>query len=235
MIEINNLTKSFAVGKGKNKSSVTPLRDVTMTVPDGKIIGLSGESGAGKSTLANILCGILRPSEGQIFVDGKRLYDEKGRYVKKTGARICLIPQQPHSSLDPMQRVGDAVKEALVASKTARRGKDAKEKMLMLFDYVGLERVLAARLPSQLSGGQAQRVVIARALATHPTTLISDESTSMLDASTQNNVISLFEKLVSERGISLIFISHDMGIVSGVCDGIYVIENGMISKIRGKS
>lgn len=235
MIEIKNITKNFVVGKGKDKKIITPLRNVTLTVPNNKIIGLAGRSGEGKSTLANILCGIVKPSEGQILINGKSIFDSKGRYDKKNGRSVCLIPQQPHSALDPMQRVGNAIKEALIVSKSAKRGKDAKEKMLMLFDYVGLDRNLTARLPSQLSGGQAQRVVIARALATDPATLISDESTSMLDAATQNNIISLFEKLVRERGISLIFISHDPNIVTRFCDEIYLIDKGEIINSQGES
>lgn len=193
-------------------------------------MGLIGKSGEGKSTIANVLCGAVAPSGGNVFKDGKALWDDKGKYDKLSGEKIQLVPQQPLLALDPMQRAGNAVKEALVATKHAKRGNDVKQKALRLFDIVGLERTLWGRLPLHLSGGQAQRLVIARALATEPTLLISDESTSMLDPSTSQSILDLYDRLVDTLGISVLFISHDVAMVKNFCDEIYLLKDGSVTK-----
>ena len=235
MFEIIDLSKSFVVGDKKSKSSVYPLKSVSLTIDNGKKIGLVGKSGEGKSTLANILCGIEKPDGGSALLDGQSLFDGKNRYDKKTGVKVQLIPQKPLLALDPTQRMGSAIKETLVFSKAAKRGKDAQEKALRLFDVVGLERTLFSRLPVHLSGGQAQRAVIARALATNPQILVCDESTSMLDAATQKNIIELLDGLVKERGVSLLFISHDVALVKNFCDETYLLEDGKLSLLENRN
>lgn len=230
MIELKNLSKTFTVGKGKTKTTTVALTDVSFEIADGKKVGLIGKSGEGKSTIANVLCGAVAPSGGNVFKDGKALWDDKGKYDKLSGEKIQLVPQQPLLALDPMQRAGNAVKEALVATKHAKRGNDVKQKALRLFDIVGLERTLWGRLPLHLSGGQAQRLVIARALATEPTLLISDESTSMLDPSTSQSILDLYDRLVDTLGISVVFISHDVAMVKNFCDEIYLLKDGSVTK-----
>ncbi len=230
MIELKNLSKTFTVGKGKTKTTTVALTDVSFEIADGKKVGLIGKSGEGKSTIANVLCGAVAPSGGNVFKDGKALWDDKGKYDKLSGEKIQLVPQQPLLALDPMQRAGNAVKEALVATKHAKRGNDVKQKALRLFDIVGLERTLWGRLPLHLSGGQAQRLVIARALATEPTLLISDESTSMLDPSTSQSILDLYDRLVDTLGISVLFISHDVAMVKNFCDEIYLLKDGSVTK-----
>lgn len=230
MIELKNLSKTFTVGNGKTKTTTVALTDVSFEIADGKKVGLIGKSGEGKSTIANVLCGAVAPSGGNVFKDGKALWDDKGKYDKLSGEKIQLVPQQPLLALDPMQRAGNAVKEALVATKHAKRGNDVKQKALRLFDIVGLERTLWGRLPLHLSGGQAQRLVIARALATEPTLLISDESTSMLDPSTSQSILDLYDRLVDTLGISVLFISHDVAMVKNFCDEIYLLKDGSVTK-----
>ena len=230
MIELKNLSKTFTVGKGKTKTTTVALTDVSFEIADGKKVGLIGKSGEGKSTIANVLCGAVAPSGGNVFKDGKALWDDKGKYDKLSGEKIQLVPQQPLLALDPMQRAGNAVKEALVATKHAKRGNDVKQKALRLFDIVGLERTLWGRLPLHLSGGQAQRLVIARALATEPTLLINDESTSMLDPSTSQSILDLYDRLVDTLGISVLFISHDVAMVKNFCDEIYLLKDGSVTK-----
>ena len=233
MLEIVNVFKTFSVGKGKTQSNVYPLKNVSLTVENGKKVGIVGKSGEGKSTLANIVCGLVVPSEGRVLIDGQPLWSEKNRYDKKVGMAIQLIPQKPLLALDPSQRIGSAIREALVFSKRAKFGKDAKEKAMGLFDEVGLERTLAKRLPAHLSGGQAQRAVIARALALNPKILVCDESTSMLDPTTQKSIVELLDKLVKEKNISLLFISHDMRLVDDFCDEAFEIKDGTLSKVAG--
>lgn len=229
MLEVIDLSKSFVVGDKKSKTSVYPLKNVSLTIDNGKKIGLVGKSGEGKSTLANILCGVEKLDSGSVLLDGQSLFNGKNKYDKKAGVKVQLIPQKPLLALDPTQRIGSAIKETLVFSKAAKRGKDAQEKALRLFDVVGLERTLFSRLPVHLSGGQAQRAVIARALATNPQILVCDESTSMLDAETQKNIVKLLDNLVKERGVSLLFISHDIEFVKNFCDETYLLEDGNIA------
>lgn len=231
MIEVLNVSKTFVTGKGKNQTRVQPLKDVSLSIQNSEIVGLVGKSGEGKSTLANILCGLITPDEGQVLLDGQPLFSEKNKYDKHAGRAVQLIPQKPLLALDPTERIGSAVKEALVFSKLAKRGSDAKNKTTELFDVVGLERTLLKRLPIHLSGGQAQRAVIARALALNPEILVSDESTSMLDPTTQQNIVALLGALVKEKGVSLLFISHDMRLVREFSDKVYLIKDGNVSKI----
>lgn len=235
MLEIVNVSKTFTTGKGKTQSSVYPLKNVSLTVENGKKIGLVGKSGEGKSTLANVLCGVLNLDEGQVYLDGRPLYSSKNKYDKKEGIKVQLIPQKPLLALDPSQRIGSAIREALVFSKNAKRGKDARQKALELFDEVGLERTLESRLPVHLSGGQAQRAVIARALALNPQILVCDESTSMLDPTTQKSIIALLDALVEQKGISVLFISHDTQLVNEFCDEVYQIKDGVVSKIEQRT
>lgn len=233
MLEIVNVSKHFVTGKGKTQTDVYPLKNVSLTVENGKKVGLVGKSGEGKSTLANIVCGLVAPSEGRVLIDGQPLWSEKNRYDKKVGMAIQLIPQKPLLALDPSQRIGSAIKEALVFAKHAKRGNDATQKTYALFDEVGLEHTLASRLPVHLSGGQAQRAVIARALALNPKILVCDESTSMLDPTTQKSIVELLDKLVKEKNISLLFISHDMRLVDDFCDEAFEIKDGTLSKVAG--
>lgn len=233
MLEVVNVSKTFSVGKGKTQSNVYPLKNVSLTIGNGKKIGLVGKSGEGKSTLANILCGVLNLDEGQVYLDGKPLYSSKNKYDKKEGIKVQLIPQKPLLALDPSQRIGSAIKEALVFAKHAKRGNDATQKTYALFDEVGLEHTLASRLPMHLSGGQAQRAVIARALALNPKILVCDESTSMLDPTTQKSIVELLDKLVKEKNISLLFISHDTHLVDDFCDETFEIKDGTLSKVAG--
>ncbi len=228
MLEVRNVSKTFILSDNGEKKAITPLNNVSFSINEGEIVGLFGKSGEGKSTLAGILSGLLALDEGSVSLDGKGLYDEKKKYNRKEGKRIQLIPQKPLLALDPHQRIGKAVEEALIFAGVKR--KEAKEKAFALFDEVGLERSLYTRLPYQLSGGQAQRAVIARALAVNPSVLISDESTSMLDASTQKAIIALFKKLNQERGISILFISHNERLLDSLCQRSYLLDKGNLSK-----
>lgn len=234
MIELHGITKTFPSKVGNKTVEIKPLDNVCLDIEDGKIVGLVGESGSGKSTLANILCGICAPSDGKVYVDGKSLWSDKGKYDRKAGSSIQLIPQKPLLALDPTERAGSAVKEALVAFKHAKRGKDAKDKTYMLFDTVGLEHTLASRLPMHLSGGQAQRVVIARALATRPRLLISDESTSMLDEESQESILNLYKNIVKSEGISLLLITHDVDTALRFCDVVYALKDGKLSVLNAE-
>ncbi len=225
MINLRGISKTF-VGQGNR--NITPLDDISFDIDSGVVIGLTGASGEGKSTLANILCGICAPTKGEVLIDGLSLWNKKGRYDKKRGCAIQLIPQKPALALDPTQTVYSAVKEAVVALGKVKRGEEAKKQTLKLFDEVGLDESLFYRLPTNLSGGEAQRVVIARALATNPKLIVSDESTSMLDKKTQRKILDSYEKLVKTDDISLLFITHDTDLANDFCDTVYTLNKGKL-------
>ncbi len=227
MISVENVKKSF----GTKKNVKLVLDNVNMKIKDGEIVGLLGKSGAGKSTLARIMKGEFLLNEGNVFADYSPLF-MNGKYNAKTGMAIQVVPQQPYASLDPIQKVGKGLVEVLVANKIFKK-KEAKDKALELMKKMNLSEDLFDRLPSQLSGGQAQRFVIARALSLSPKLLVSDESTSMLDVVSQSQILKIYQE-IAENGTSILMISHDKAMIEFVCNRIYEIENGKIFELENE-
>lgn len=224
MLEVIGLEKTFKNGK----HSVKPLNGAEMYIRGGEKVGVIGKSGEGKSTLARIIKGFIRPDGGNVICGDTPLFNEKGGYDKKRGIKIQLIPQHPLSALDPSQRVGNAVAETLLINRVCKTRREAAQKTKELFKRVWLEDGLRDRLPSQLSGGQAQRVAVARALAVSPDILISDEATAMLDISSQAQIISLFNDLVEKEGLSVLFISHDESLTKAFVNRCYRLADGKL-------
>ena len=240
MLEALHLKKTFYLPK---KKVLTPVLDVSFSLADGEVVGIYGCSGVGKSTVASIVTGRTVPDGGNVYVDGKPLYESKSvRSFRPGSTRLALtaearrqravqlIPQAPYASLDPVQRVGNAVAEALKATGQARSAKEARAHAEELFAHVGLPAELFSRLPYALSGGQAQRVAVARALALNPSVIISDEATSMLDVGAQAQIVNLLLKLNEERGLSLIFVSHDKSLLDAVTKTQYEMADGVLIK-----
>ncbi|GHV87239.1 hypothetical protein AGMMS50255_5350 [Spirochaetia bacterium] len=199
-----------------------------MRIENAEIVALTGKSGEGKSTIARLLCGTLRADSGRAALNGEILLDGR-RYDRRIGSVIGLIPQQPYAALDPRQRLGDAVAEPLLVRRIVRNRVEARERAAQLFSEVFLDTELLDRLPSQVSGGQAQRTAIARVLGVEPKLLIADEATSMLDPAAQDVVINVLKNLVSERGISVLIISHDPQLVENTAERIYTLSGGKIN------
>ncbi|MDR2530764.1 MAG: ATP-binding cassette domain-containing protein [Oscillospiraceae bacterium] len=225
MLEVANVVKTFR--RPGSQALDKPLDSVSMSVGESEITALMGNSGEGKSTIARLLCGTLRADSGAAEFGGSELFNG-GIYNRATGASIALIPQQPYAAFDPRQRLGSAVAEPLLCRKIAKSRADAERKADELFREVSLDTELLTRLPSQVSGGQAQRAAIARALGIRPRLLIADEATSMLDPVSQATVISLLKTLVRTRGISILLISHDLELVNSVADRVYTLSGGKI-------
>ena len=227
MLNADNLSKSFALS---HKKVCTPLVDATFYIGEGEKVGILGKSGEGKTTIARILCGLTPPDGGNVYIDGAPLYDAKKRYNRDVGKTVQLVPQHPYASLDPVQPVGKAVAEALRVARRAANRTEAERLTAELLEKVGLEQDIAKRTPAQISGGQAQRIAIARALAVRPSVLISDEATSMLDISSQAQIIALLDSLVKTEKLSVLFISHDESLVEAFTTRRYRLTDGRLNQ-----
>ena len=225
MLEIRNCRKAFG--------NQTVLQDVSMTIPDGSIIGISGASGIGKSTLAKILCGVTAPDAGEVFLDGQLLVSEKEAYDRKRGLAIQMVYQQPYASLDPAQKIGAGLRELISYHRLAENKRAAEAMIADVLAQMQLPGKILAHLPRQISGGEAQRVALARCLLLSPKLLILDETTSMLDVSTQANLLALVKAQMVSGGGSVLFISHDRALTDHYCDTVYAFdEDHRLKEVR---
>ena len=216
MLEINNCCKSFG--------NQTVLQDVSMTIPNGSIIGVSGASGIGKSTFAKILCGVTAPDAGAVFLDGKLLVSPKEAYDRKRGLAIQMVYQQPYATLDPSQKIGTGLRELISYHRLAENKRAAEKLIADILAQMQLPDKILAHLPRQISGGEAQRVALARCLLLRPKLLILDEATSMLDVSTQANLLALVKAQMVPGGGAVLFISHDRALTEFYCDTVYEFD-----------
>ena len=225
MLEIKNCCKSF----GNQKV----LDDVSMTIPDGSIIGILGASGIGKSTLAKILCGVTAPDAGEIFLDGQLLLSKKEAYDRKCGLAIQMVYQQPYATLDSSQKIGAGLRELISYHRLAENKKAAETLIADVLAQMQLPPKILAHLPRQISGGEAQRVALVRCLLLRPKLLILDEATSMLDVSTQANLLTLVKAQMLPNGGSVLFISHDRALTDFYCDTVYAFdEDHRLKEVR---
>ena len=225
MLEIKNCCKAFG--------SQTVLQNVSLNIPAGSIIGVSGASGIGKSTLAKILCGVTAPDAGAVFLDGKLLVSQKEAYDRKRGLSIQMVYQQPYASLDPSQKIGAGLRELISYHHLAEKKKAAEALIADVLTQMQLPPKILAHLPWQISGGEAQRVALARCLLLRPKLLILDEATSMLDVSTQANLLALVKAQMIPSGGSVLFISHDRALTDFYCDTVYEFdETHQLKEVR---
>lgn len=202
------------------------LDDVSFAVPRGATLGIVGESGSGKSTTAGIVLGLIEPDEGEVLLNGapwSAIPERKRRRLRRT---IQVISQDPLGSFDPRDEVQSLVGEALATIGVPRR--DRRDRSAALLEQVGLSTRLLTRHPLELSGGQRQRVAISRALATEPDVIVCDEPVSALDVSVQAQVLDLLADMQRQLGVSLLFISHDLGVIRHVADDVVVMHEGRI-------
>ena len=225
MLEIKSCCKSFG--------SQTVLQDVSLNIHDGSIIGVSGASGIGKSTLAKILCGVTAPDAGAVFLDGKLLVSSKEAYDRKRGLAIQMVYQQPYATLDPLQKIGAGLRELISYYRLAENRRAAEKLIADILAQMQLPPKILAHLPRQISGGEAQRVALARCLLLRPKLLILDEATSMLDVSTQANLLTLVKAQMLPNGGSVLFISHDRALTDFYCDTVYAFdEDHRLKEVR---
>jgi ABC-type dipeptide/oligopeptide/nickel transport system ATPase subunit len=211
---------TFAYGSGP-----TVLKDASLTVPPGCSIGLVGESGSGKTTLASLLVGLLQPTVGSVTVDGT-----PWKAVKRTSdlrRAVQMIFQNPYTALNPRMTALRTVSEVFECCRGLAT-REAEEQARSLLDRVGIEGAALDKLPRNLSGGQCQRVGIARALAAGPTVIVADEPTSALDVSVQAQILNLLGDLRREQGLSLVLVSHDLDVVKYLTEDALVMDQGEI-------
>ena len=219
MVVLNNVTKEFKVGK----KTVTAVNGVDLTINKGEIFAIIGYSGAGKSTLVRLINGLEAITSGSLTVDGFEIAGKRESQLRQVRTNIGMIFQQ-FNLMNSRTVAGNVEFPLIVAGwDKAKRA----ERIAELLDFVGLADK-AKNYPDQLSGGQKQRVGIARALATSPSLLLADESTSALDPETTAEVLDLLKKVNAELGITVIVITHEMDVVSTIADRVAVMENGRV-------
>lgn len=219
--------RDLSVRYGSGKRALTAVDRVTITVPSGGTVGLVGESGSGKSTVARAIVGLIPLAGGRVLVDGKDWTSRAARNRKDFRRRIQMIFQDPYSSLNPRMTVGEALAEAQRTSGT-RSHKNTADRVRQLLDLVGVPQKAAERYPHQFSGGQLQRIAIARALAVSPELIIHDEVTSALDVSVQATILNLLRELQTSLGLTYLFISHDLSTVRYMSDVVAVMYLGQL-------
>ncbi|MDR2340116.1 MAG: ABC transporter ATP-binding protein [Deltaproteobacteria bacterium] len=241
MLKAEGIRKTFREGSGimgelrrllgrDPKGGVKAIRGVSLDVRRGEILGLVGESGSGKSTLGRILCSILEPDQGRVLFDGKDLKSLGKKDIFGFRRKVQFMFQDPAAAMDPRLSAGSSLSEGLAIHKMGNR-RERKEMVGGLLSEVGLDPSLATRYPHQFSGGQRQRLCLARALSLDPELLIADEPASALDVSVQAQIINLLLEEKKERGLTLVIISHDLALVSYMADRIAIMYGGLIMEI----
>lgn len=226
MIEIKNISKCFSGGVIK-KRKIQAVDNVSMKICSGKTVGIAGNSGCGKSTLARIILHLIPADKGTMYFEGKDVTALSGRELKAYRRKVQIIFQHPESALDPSKTILKSMLEPMEIHKLY--GKSGQmNKIREVFSLVGLNERLLTRYPHQISGGEAQRVMIARALTLEPKLLILDEPTSMLDVSIQAHVMNLLKQLQKSLGLTYLFISHDLEVIEWFCDEVAVMNEGKI-------
>jgi dipeptide transport system ATP-binding protein len=227
VLEARNIVRDYHVGGGIFGKSRTlrAVKGVSFSVEKGKTLAIVGESGCGKSTLARIITLIDAPTEGELFIEGKKVDIARDGLTPEMRRKVQIIFQNPYGSLNPRQKIGDVLGEPLLinTSKSAAERRDLAMNMLL---KVGLEAKHFNRYPHMFSGGQRQRIAIARALMLNPSLLVLDEPVSALDLSVQAQVLNLLADLQDEFHLTYVFISHDLSVVKYIADDVMVMYYG---------
>ena len=231
LLQVKDLSVWFGAGKnwlGKSTPVTRAVDGVSFDVYKGETLGLVGESGCGKTTLGRAILQLIKPTSGEVMLDGKNLGTLSPAELRVIRRDIQIIFQDPYSSLNPRIRIGDAIREPMDVHGLGATAKQRKENVMDLLEKVSLSPEHYNRYPHEFSGGQRQRIGIARALALHPSFIICDESVSALDVSVQAQVLNLLNDLKKDFGFTSIFISHDLAVVKYISDRIMVMNRGKI-------
>ena len=233
MLEVNNVCVSFRSERqekifGTTRNQV--LFDVSLKISQGTCLGILGESGSGKSTLGRVICGLLKPDTGEVKIQDVSVYASRNG-LKNFQKRLSVVFQDYTTSANPRFRVKEIIAEGLAARERNQKIRlDRLEETNRLLELVGLDPSYANRYPHELSGGQLQRVCIARAVACQPEIILFDEAISSLDAHTQVQIMDLLHDLKEKLGLTYIFITHDLTSVTYLCDDVLFLYHGRITE-----
>lgn len=222
LLQVRNLKKYYASGRKTLKA----LDDVSFEICEGEIMGVVGESGCGKSTLGRSVLRLFPVTEGEIIFDGTDISFMSARELKPYRRNMQMVFQNPFSSFNPKQKLGTALRE--VGKVYGMKESELGEKISRLMEYVGLPEHMLERNPEELSGGQLQRLAIARALILDPSFIVADEAVSALDVSVQAQILNLITDLRKRLKMTMLFISHEMSVVEHICDQVAVMYLGRI-------
>ncbi|MFE3180454.1 ABC transporter ATP-binding protein [Streptomyces violascens] len=231
LLSVRELRMHFP-GRGSRSAPVRAVDGVSFDVAAGETLGLVGESGCGKSTTGRMIVRLLEPTSGTIAYEGRDISRLNRRELRPVRKDLQMVFQDPHSSLNPRQTVARVIADPLLAHGTPESA--ARARAVELMDLVGLIPEHIDRYPHEFSGGQAQRIGIARALALDPKLVVADEPVSALDVSVQAQIVNLMERLQKELGLAYLFIAHDLSVVKRVCDRVAVMYLGRVVEIGAK-
>jgi ABC-type glutathione transport system ATPase component len=225
LLDVTVLRVAFT-GRGFRAKAIEVLHGVSLSISEGETLGVVGESGSGKTTIGRAVLGLVKPSGGRIRFQGADITHATPKDRRSLSKDIQVVFQDPYTSLNPSLTIGDTLSEPLVVQ--GAPASDARARVQMLLDQVGLPRDAAERLPREFSGGQRQRVAIARALAPKPKLIVCDEPVSALDLSTQARVMDLFIDIQRSTGVAYLFVSHDLAVVRHISHRVSVVYKGDI-------
>jgi len=231
LLEMRQVTQTYSLSRKSligARPTLTVLDKVSFDVRPGEAVGLVGESGSGKTTLTRILTGMEKPKQGHVFYNGADIWAGDAERWRNFRRSVQVVMQSPRSSLDPRMRIGLSLLEPLRALKIEG---DHVARVHQVLDQVGMSRQALERYPHEFSGGQLQRIAIARALMPAPKVLIADEPVSALDVSIQAQVLNLLKDLINELGLSLVFIAHDLSVVAYTTSRVSVMSAGKIVEV----
>ena len=234
LLKVDHLKQYFPVRDGFKKMELKAVDDVSFAIRPGETLGLVGESGCGKTTVGRTLLRLYKPTAGRIEFDGSVLFDSEKKIdvnMHPYRKQMQMVFQDPYSSLNPRMTVEDIIGEPLDVHKLYSSKKERHEKIMDLMETVGLNAEHATRYAHEFSGGQRQRIGIARALAVDPKFIVCDEPVSALDVSIQAQVVNMFEDLQKQRGLSYLFIAHDLLVVQHISDRIAVMYLGHMMEL----
>ncbi|MBR3396949.1 MAG: ATP-binding cassette domain-containing protein [Lachnospiraceae bacterium] len=227
IIEIKNLKKYFAVPQG----TLHAVDDVTLSIPEGKTLGVVGESGCGKSTLGRTIIRLLEPTSGDVYYNGENIISKSKAEVKKLRRDLQMIFQDPYESLDPRMNVSRLITEPLIINKLYTGNGEREKVVSEMLELVGISEKLKGSYPHELDGGTRQRVGIARALALDPKFIVCDEPVSALDVSIQAQVINLLQRLQESKNLTYMFITHNLSVARHISDIICVMYLGQVIEL----